>query len=307
MNHNVQGIVVPILTPLNKDETLCLEALSPLISHIIEGGADGIFQVSTTGEYARLSHAERHMLAEHTMKYAKGKIATYLGVSDASTKQAVFNAKKMAELSPDYLVCSLPYYYPVKDDREIISFFEEIVNATPLPLVLYNIPITCGASITISAIKELMKIKQIVGIKDSSGDLSYFKHLIELKELRSDFAVLSGDESTMSPCARLGCDGFVPSLANVFPKLFTKYQKYIWEDKFEKADEVYAQIKRMNESNLYSGSWMSAIVWRKEALYQMGIIPAHMTKPYVALSAEDKVKVSVHIATYNKLFSERSQ
>ncbi len=304
MNHNVKGIVVPILTPLNSDETLCLEALPSLISHIIEGGVEGIFQVSTTGEYARLSHADRYTLAEHTMNYARGKITTYLGISDTSTKRVVFNAKEMAELSPDYLVCSLPIYYPAKDDKEIISFFEEIADKTSIPLVLYNIPVTCGAGISISAIKELIKIDKIVGIKDSSGDVSYFRQLMELKKLRPDFVILSGDESTMPPCARLGCDGFVPSLANVFPKLFTKYQKYIWEDEFEKADEVYEQIKRMNEMNFYSCSWMSAIAWRKEALYQMGIMPAHMTKPYVALSGEDKVKVSGHIATYNNLFSQ---
>lgn len=297
-----RGTVVPLITPLNEDESIDYSSLKGVIDHIIGGGAEGIFQLATSGEFARLSQEERYALARATVSHAKGRTAIYLGISDTATKQVLQNLAQMENLEPDFIVVSLPYYYPVQDKREIIDFFTAVARSTKLPILLYNIPATCGGSIPLSAMEHLVQIENIVGIKDSSSDVEYFKGLIRLKKSRPEFCVLVGDESVISQCLRLGGDGQVPSLANTFPKLFVEIWRLACKQNWPEMEKWIEIINNMNKMNLYSGSWMSAIGWRKAGLSLMGLCKPYLTNPHVPLGPEETKRVGEFVKLYNSLF-----
>jgi 4-hydroxy-tetrahydrodipicolinate synthase len=294
VHENPRGIIVPTITPLLEDETVDYAGLEALLGYICDGGAEGIFQLSTTGEYARLPHSERTRLAGYTAGLVKGRAALYVGVSDTSAKQVADNIRSVEPFEPDFLVCSLPFYYPVSGEGEAVEFFSQVARSTDLPIILYNIPATCGCGISIGALRRLCGIKSIVGIKDSSGDMAYFEQLMALKELRPDFAVLSGNEDVLAETARLGCDGFVPSSANVFPKLLAAIWHAIQEEDWTAFERLTDMVAKMNGLK-YAGSWMSVIAWKKYALYLLGLCTPHVTMPYSPLGEQEKENVRQYV------------
>jgi 4-hydroxy-tetrahydrodipicolinate synthase len=295
------GIVTPILTPLGEGEAVDYAGLERLIDYLCGNGADGIFQISTTGEYARLPRRERAELARRTAEGIRGRAKLYLGVSDTSTLRVWENIRAAARFAPDYLVCSLPFYYPLREEGEALEFFTDVAEAARqagIPLVLYNIPAACGAVLTLGVAARLAQMEGVAGIKDSGGDPAYLEHLLALKKTRPGFAVLCGDEGLLLEAARLGCDGLVPSSANVFPALFARLWRAVAAGQWPEAEALAAKVARANRLNRYSDSWLAPIVWKKAALARLGICGPRVTAPHAPLDAESGRVLEEVLAEY---------
>lgn len=301
MKPKAAGVVVPLLTPFTEDGAVDYQGLESLLTHIIGGGADGIFQLSTSGEYVRLTPEEKAELAACTMRLAKGKITTYLGISDASLEQVLANIRAYEPFMPDFFVCSLPYYYPVLAEEEIVGFFEEVIKASPVPVVLYNIPVTCGGKITLPALEKLLALPNLAGIKDSSGDRDYLQALAVLKQARPDFTVLVGNEGDILFGLEKDCDGMVPSMGNAFPEIFAALQQTFRAGDWQSARALQQIVDGMNKLNAFSPSWMSAMVWRKAALAQMQICGQIMRQPCAALPQTQQENLMRILSAYQSL------
>jgi Dihydrodipicolinate synthase/N-acetylneuraminate lyase len=287
-----------LVTPLGAGEKLDEPALARVVDHVIEGGVDAIFSMGTTGEFARFTAGERAHIAEATVQAAKGRVPVLVGASDAGTRLVVENARLAEEAGADAIVVSLPYYFPVKDGREIVDFYARVAAATRLPLVLYNIPATCGAAIDIESFKAIIALEGIVGIKDSSGSMDCLRAFLAAAAAsgKKPFPVYVGEERIAAEGLAAGASGLVPSLANAFPKLFADLYAAASSGDSAKASSLAKRIAGMNALNLYSGSWLSAVAWRKVALAMMGICGEGMTAPYVPVDEATRASIARIVA-----------
>jgi 4-hydroxy-tetrahydrodipicolinate synthase len=289
----LKGVIVPLVTPLAMNEELDLIGLGKVIDHVIDGGVDAIFSLGTTGEFARFDSTFRAHVARETVKAAAGRVPVLIGVSDTGTKRVLENMASAEAAGADAIVLSLPYYFPIKDPREILDFYAAVAAISRLPIFLYNIPSTCGAAIDIESFRKLASLEGVVGIKDSSGSIHYLKSLIQVATEcgKKPFPVYVGEEKIAAEGIAAGASGLVPSLANVFPRLFADLYAAAAAGDREKTTILSTQVVGMNAINLYSGSSLSAVAWRKTALAMMGLCGETMTAPFVPV--EGVVRASI--------------
>lgn len=281
----VNGVIVPLFTPINNDESVCFTELQQLVDYVVLGAVDGIFTMGTSGEFARFRPKTRMRIVSEVVKHTSGRVPVYAGISDCGTKLALENMENAATAGADYIVSSLPYYFPITSDSEAIDYFTEIAERSPVPLLLYNIPKTVGATISIKVVTELMTHDNIVGIKDTSGDKTYFSELIKTRNMvNRRFSILIGDESLLSFGYLNGANGCVPSLANVFPKLLAGLHSASLQNNDAVMLEYFTIVDEINVLNGLSDSWMFTNMWRKIALSKIGIIGPYFTAPCVFVS-----------------------
>ncbi|MDO4523484.1 MAG: dihydrodipicolinate synthase family protein [Eubacteriales bacterium] len=293
---NLEGVIVPILTPLYSDERPNLEQLERLTEYLIEGGVNAIFANGTTGEFARFSMEERAKVLETIVRKVNGRIPVIAGVSDCGTRMVVQHIELAQSCGADAVVSTIPYYFPTGSESEQIEFFEKIISQSKLPVLLYNIPAVVGHGIGEKVLDEISDMDGLYGIKDSSGNQEYLDHLLEKfgKKLR----IYVGDERLNYHGLKNGASGMVPSLANAFPRLLAAVWEAAKKRDWKECKKHCDVVDRMNVLNGFSDSWMSPNIWRKEALCQMGICDAYFTHPYNQLKEADRAKIREWITYY---------
>ncbi len=278
-----KGIIVPLVTPLHEDESVDYQGLRRLVDHVVAGGAHGIFVAGTTGEYAKLDAVTRHALFAGAIECAAGRVPVYAGVTDAgylSVKQHVRAAEQAGAAA---LVIGLPYYFTIETADEALAWFSAVLELTSLPVLLYDIPGNVGASIAPSVVQKLAP--HIAGLKDSSGSGSLMReYLAALGGPGRRAVYLSGCEALLLEAADQGADGYVPSLANVFPQLWAR----AWAVRHDRktlavlADGIAAGIALNTQ---FAGS-IGHIAWKKRVLALLDICGSAMTRPARPLAAD---------------------
>jgi dihydrodipicolinate synthase/N-acetylneuraminate lyase len=300
---NLEGIVVPMVTPLNTDETVDYPALKKLVNYIIGGGVHALFPMGTTGEFARLSLEDRFKVLEVTVRETQNRIPVIAGISDTGLNHVLKNLTIAEQVGADAVAVTPPYYYPTYSDAEIIAFYSAVATHSSLPVILYNIPVTCGSNISLAALDQIFsKNPNVIGLKDSSGNLDYILEVINKFHHNPAIRIFIGDEALGLQGLSAGAHGLVPSLANAFPRIFVALYQAIKAGDTQKAETITAQINQMNQMNSYSKSWMSAITWRKVALAQMGICSESMTQPYIPVTDSVRKDISKLVQLYSKKY-----
>lgn len=213
MTAGPRGVYCPIITPLNKEEELDEEVLTAQLARL-DGQVDGLMLLGTTGELPLLAPTVADRLVDTVLAQAGHTMPIMLGVSGAGTTHAHRNLRRVRP-GVDYVSACSPYYYPAPPDA-MTAYFLDIAEASPVPLVLYNIPQNTHQVIPLDVVASLSGHDNITGIKDSSGDIAYFQALIHLAN--PTFTVLQGtDEVQASTYYRMGADGYVSGLENLIP------------------------------------------------------------------------------------------
>ena len=245
-NVEIKGIIAPLLTPMNADETINEKELRNQVSHKIEKGIHGVFPLGTNGEAYALSLEEKIRVIEVVVDEVKGRVPVYAGTGCISTKDTIELSKKAKEIGADVLSIVTPWYAAASQD-EIYSHFKEVAEAVDLPIVLYNIPARTGKTITPETVEKLSKIPNIVGVKDSSGDFENMLKYIEKTRYRKDFAVLSGNDSLILWCLLAGGRGGIAGCANGFPSTMASiYDTFVAGD-LEKARDIQDSIRSFRD------------------------------------------------------------
>jgi 4-hydroxy-tetrahydrodipicolinate synthase len=216
-----RGIVPPLVTPLTDRDTLDLPGLERLTDHVIAGGVSGLFILGTTGEAPSLSYRLRGELIQRVCQQVDGRVPVLVGITDTSFVESVNLARLAGEAGAAAVVLATPYYFPA-GQTELTSYVRAITRQLPLPVMLYNMPSLTKVWFEPETLRTLSDISNIVGIKDSSGDLEYFSQLIQLRNLRPDWSVMMGPEHLLAEAVAMGGDGGVNGGANVFPQLFVQ-------------------------------------------------------------------------------------
>lgn len=213
------GIVPPLVTPLNGRDELDLPGLERLLERVISGGVSGLFLLGTTGEAPSLSYRLRKELIHQACRLVDGRVPVLVGITDTAVVESLTVASWAAEAGATAVVTSTPYYFPA-GQTELLAYIERLVTELPLPLMLYNMPSMTKVWFEEPTVERLLQVDQIIGIKDSSGDMGYFERMLMLKRERPEWTVLMGPENLMVKSVQRGGSGGVSGGANVFPKLF---------------------------------------------------------------------------------------
>lgn len=211
----IKGIIPPIITPMNKDESFCETEFRNQIERQIAGGVHGIFCYGTNGECYALTMEEKETILKAAVDQIQGRVPVYAGTGCITTKETVEMSKRAEALGADILSVITPYFAAVSQE-ELYEHYVTVAQAVKIPIVLYNIPARTGCAIAPETVARLAEVDNIVGAKDSSGNWDNLKAYIDLTKDR-DFAVLSGNDSLILKCLEAGGVGGIAGCANVYP------------------------------------------------------------------------------------------
>ncbi|HVA89283.1 MAG TPA: dihydrodipicolinate synthase family protein [Chloroflexota bacterium] len=215
----LSGVIPPLITPLHAEGRIDVPAIGTLVDHLLAGGCSGLFVVGGCGLGPWLTMAQRGETIRAMAEAARGRAPVLAGVMLPATGPAREAARQAEAEGADALVVGSPYYYWVDGDDQR-RHVEALLTAVRIPVLLYNIPQCTAHSLSPETVAALAREPRVLGIKDSSGNLSNFQSLVAIKRQRPDFRVLQGDERVMAPCLLMGGDGLIPGAANVAPRYF---------------------------------------------------------------------------------------
>lgn len=232
----LKGIITPMLTPMNPDESINFDELRKQIERLLEGGVHGLFAFGTNGEGYILSENEKIQILEVTIDQVKGRVPVYAGTGCISTADTIRLSKKAQELGADVLSIITPSF-AVASQKELYDHYLEVAKHVDIPIVLYNIPARTGNKLLPETVAKLAKdVDVILGVKDSSGDWDNLLAYINLtKDLDKDFRVLSGNDSLILSCLEAGGAGGIAGCSNVYPHVLSSIYDLFMADKKEEA------------------------------------------------------------------------
>ena len=217
---HIQGIIPPVATPMQANEDLDLPRLKWFIDHLIANGVHGIFVLGTNSEFYALDEREKQEVIATAVAHVNKRVPVYAGTGAETTREVV-RLTKMAEREGVDGVSVITPYFVSPTQQEIYDHYRRVAEHTRLPVILYNNPGTCGGvKIDVDTAARLAEIPNILGIKDSSGDLQNTNELIRAVPER--FAVLMGRDTLIFPALMFGARGAVPATGNVAPSLLVE-------------------------------------------------------------------------------------
>lgn len=204
------------MTPFDADDDFDADALASHVETIVDAGLDGIVPCGTTGEFASLTDEERRTAVETTVEAANGRVPVIAGAADTTVSGVRDRLRFAAEAGADAGLITLPYYHTSTDPDGQRAFFERVADDAPLPIYLYDIPATVGESIDPDVVADLAAHESVVGLKDTSGDISAVDTAID--RTSEEFTVFQGVDALLYPSASLGVDGGINALSQVIPR-----------------------------------------------------------------------------------------
>lgn len=287
-----------MVTPLLENKELDLVGLKNLLEHLINGGVHGIFILGTTGEGPSLSYAVRKQLISETCRIVNKKVPVLVGITDTSFDGTLEIANHAKKVGADALVVAPPYYFPIAQE-EMGDYLESLVPMLPLPFMLYNMPSCTKLHLSIDVVRRAKELGAI-GIKDSSGDLSYLYMLIE--EFKSDpaFSIIAGTELFLPETIMYGGHGSVAGGANFFPRLFVDLYEAAMAQNLEKVKLLRDKVIKVHQTIYEVGEYPSRhIKGTKAALMAMGICQDHNAEPLDRFTEEQRNRINKYIAQFN--------
>lgn len=245
------GTGTALITPFNNDHSIDFDALSRIIEQQIAGGTNYFVMLGTTGESATLSSQEKSAVVSHIKKVNAGRLPLVLGVGGNNTSDVV---EQLKSFDTDGLtaILSVSPYYNKPNQQGIIYHYTEVANASPLPIILYNVPGRTGSNMTASTQLELARHPNIVATKEASGNMEQVMTI--LKDKPADFLVISGDDGLTFPILACGGSGVISVINHIFPKMFSGMVKSALQGDFTAARAAHERVLESSIAIFVDGS-----------------------------------------------------
>ena len=213
----IRGIIPPMATPMHANEDLDLPRLKSFLDYLIDHGVHGVFVLGTNSEFYALEEKEKQEVIATAVAHVRKRVPVFAGTGAESTREAIRLTKMAESEGVDGLSVITPYFVN-PNQSEIYDHYRRIAESTSLPVILYNNPATCGGvKIEVDTVARLAQLSNILGVKDSSGDLQNTLEYIRVVPDR--FAVMMGRDTLIYPSLIFGAKGAVPATANIAPAL----------------------------------------------------------------------------------------
>ena len=238
----IKGIIPPIVTPMNEDESVNEKELRNQVNRQIKGGIHGLFPFGTNGEGYILNEKEKEEVLSIVIDETKGRVPVYAGTGCISTKDTIRQSQMAESLGADVLSIITPSF-AAASQNELYDHYKAVAEAVDMPIVLYNIPARTGNALAPATVAKLSNIPNIVGAKDSSGNFDNMLQYIEQTRDSKDFAVLSGNDSLILWNLLAGGTGGIAGCANVFPEVMASIYNYFAAGDLENARKAQDSIR----------------------------------------------------------------
>lgn len=235
----IHGVIPPIITPVDEEERVETKALRRVAEHIIKGGVHGILALGSNGEFFALDHTQQQRVVSTVMEQAAGRVPVYMGIGAITTRECLKLAK-MAMAEKVQAITILPPMFLTPNEEELYQHIKAIADSTDLPVLLYNNPDKVKNNISVRLLERLVDIPNIVGMKDSSGDMTLTAEYIRCTR-HKNFKIMAGRDVLIYGTLAYGGVGCVASTANIVPELVVEiYEKFVAGDL---AGSLEAQFK----------------------------------------------------------------
>ncbi len=236
----LKGIITAMVTPFDENQEINSEAAKQLINKLINAGVDGIFILGTNGEFYLLTDDEKVAFAKLVIDEVNKRVPVYIGTGGNSTREVIALSKKMEALGADALSVITPFFV-VPTQQEVIKHYKAIAESVQIPIILYNIPKNTGINLEPATVVELAEVKNIAGIKDSSGNIENIQSYIEATK-DYDFCILSGSDSLILKSLELGAAGAIAATSNLLAELDVSIYRNFLKGDMEAAGKAQKEI-----------------------------------------------------------------
>lgn len=279
----IKGIIPPIMTPMNPDESINLDVFRQEIERLLAGGIHGLFPSGTNGEAYALSNTERLDLIGTAVDQVKGRVPVYAGTGCVTTRETILLSIEAEKLGADVLSIITPFF-AAASQQELYEHYAEVAKHVHIPIVLYNIPPRTGNKLLPETVAKLARdVDVIMGAKDSSGDIENLKAYIrETRDVGKDFAVLAGNDGAILTCLMEGGTGGIAGRANLYPRALSSIYDYFVAGDLEKAREMQDAISTIQRVFQYGNP--NTIL--KKATVMLGYPVGDCRRPFNGLCDE---------------------
>jgi len=267
-----EGIFPALVTPFTDDgKAVDEERLRTLVNHCLELGVHGVVPCGTTGEFVNLTTEEKRRVIKIVIDEVNGRVPVIAGTGSSGTDQTVEMTRYAKDAGATAALIVTPFYLKPAD-RGIYEHYYTIANEVDMPIILYNIPQCTGLDLPWQMVEDLAQIPNIVGVKDSSGQLKFI--LAVLEKVRDKISVLCGHDEVVVAGLAAGCSGAILASANVIPDIWVQIYEYVRKGELQPARELQYKVQKI--ARIIAGS---GAVGTKEALNMMKIKVGPVRKP----------------------------
>lgn len=283
---NLKGMGVALITPFKADKSIDFTALARLLEYQIKNGVDYMVVLGTTAETATLSAEEKAQVRTFIAERVAGRVPLVIGIGGNNTK-AVIDEIQNTPLDAFSAILSVVPYYNKPSQEGIYQHYSAIANASPLPVILYNVPGRTGVNMLAETTLRLAVDfpNKIIGVKEASGNISQMDEIIKKKP--DDFMVISGDDGITFPLITLGAVGVISVIGNAFPKEFSRMVRMALEGDYQRALTIHHRFTELFSLLFVDGNPAGV----KCLLHAMGMIENELRLPLVP----------TRITTYQKI------
>ena len=291
--NELYGAGVALVTPFNSDGSIDFDGVGRVIEHQIKGGMDYLVSLGTTGETATLTANERKAVWKFTAETVAGRVPLIAGIGGNNTAEVVDQLQTFDR--QDYIaVLSVSPYYNRPTQEGIYRHYKAVAAASPLPVILYNVPGRTGSNVSPETTARLAhEVDNIVATKEASGSFDQFSKI--MRDKPEDFLLISGDDPATLPMMALGAAGIISVVGNAFPSDVAQLAKHCLENNYEEARKIHSKLIRITELCFVEGNPAGV----KEILNQLGICGATVRLPLVAASEWLIASVQKELTNHN--------
>jgi len=277
--NELHGAGVALVTPFNADGTVDFDSLAQLIDYQIDSGMNYLVSLGTTGEVATLTKDERKRIWDFTVKQVNARVPLVAGIGGNNTAEIVEQIKNFDPTGFCAILSVSPYYNkPVQEG--IYQHYKAIAEASPLPIILYNVPGRTGSNMTPATTIRLAKdFKNIVATKEASGNFAQFNEI--LRDKPADFLLISGDDPATLPMMALGAVGIISVVGNAYPAQVSKLAALCTAGSFTEARTIHNALLEITDLCFVEGNPCGV----KYILQEKGIGQDYVRLPLIPVSA----------------------
>ncbi len=266
---------VALITPFKSDKSIDFDAFARLLEYQIKNGVDYLVVLGTTAETPTLTAEERKQVRMFVAERVAGRVPLVLGIGGNNT-MGVVDEILHTDLSPFSAILSVVPYYNKPSQEGIYQHYKTIVEASPLPIILYNVPGRTGVNMAAATTLKLAKeFPNIIGVKEASGNISQMDDIIKNKP--EDFMVISGDDGITFPLITLGAVGVISVIGNAFPREFSRMVRLAIQGDYNRALLIHHRFTELFSLLFVDGNPAGV----KCLLHAMGFIENELRLPLV--------------------------
>ncbi len=289
------GSIVAMITPFDEYNRIDEEGIKRLVDFHINNGTNGIVPCGTTGESPTLTHEEHKKVIEITIKAAAGRIPVIAGTGSNSTEEALELTASARDMGADGVLLVIPYYNK-PTQKGLYEHFKTIAEQIDIPAVVYNIPSRAGVNLLPSTLSGLAELKNIVAVKEASGNL---EQMAEIMYLCGDkIALLSGDDKIILPVMSIGGKGVISVVANIIPDKMSQLFKTLEEENYKDTLEIFQKfIYPLSRTMFYETNPIPV----KTAARLMGLPSGDLRLPLTAMEEENLKRLEEDLKIFGLL------